>query len=289
MLTIISNPFIPWQVAVECNNVLFHDRLAVLFELFCVTRENNYNAVKGRLLKITEHNGIFKVDNTFVCTDINQALGMTLEIILSPYYLQSETYIFLHGAVLERDKKAILIIAPTQQGKSSISAMLAINGYHYLSDDIIPVNIKNLTVVTFPKVLCIRNMSLLEKYVSDLNQYFKVLNFKILNEDNTSHQVESRYPLIPRNSISVKSDNKGYDIHEIILLKRTNKIAHHEYAVKELDKAMSYRSLLFNLRAPNQITLFKEIGGSLIRKVRTIEIEYSEGFEYLQELGIKYD
>ncbi|NJN13540.1 MAG: hypothetical protein HC836_48850 [Richelia sp. RM2_1_2] len=56
----------------------------------------------------------------------------------------------LHGSAVEVDGGAVLFIAPSGWGKSSITAALHARGHHIISDDVVPVSIEKNTMNVFP-------------------------------------------------------------------------------------------------------------------------------------------
>src|SRR5262249_33205030 len=64
--------------------------------------------------------------------------------------------VWLHAAAIEREGRAIVLVAPWGRGKSVLSASLVGVGWKYLSDDIVPVDSATLAVHPFPKTLRMR-------------------------------------------------------------------------------------------------------------------------------------
>jgi hypothetical protein len=59
--------------------------------------------------------------------------------------------LWMHSAAVERDDKALLISAPSGQGKSTLSTHLFSLGWKFLSDDIAPVRMDDDRVIPFPQ------------------------------------------------------------------------------------------------------------------------------------------
>jgi hypothetical protein len=64
---------------------------------------------------------------------------------------------FVHASVLERGGRAIMIIAESGTGKSTTSWALLQHGFHYLSDELAPIDPHALTVLPYPHALCLKS------------------------------------------------------------------------------------------------------------------------------------
>lgn len=282
MTTYISHPNIAWRVAIVCDNEI-HSHIATLFGAFCVERDiSGLIAPEKTLILCKTENG-YRINYTnIVCEDLYHALGMIMEMLMSPYFLRSQSYFFLHGAALVKDGKLVTIIAPTHQGKSTTTALLLMRGYQYLSDDVIPVNVDTLEVSSFPKALCIRDLSVLDDGKCSLHNFFNVMPFCVKSEDNLSRKIESRVPLLPFKTVAVDG-TVFYKMDTIILLERTAQIEANLYELVQLDSGAGYMHLIKNLRAPEQIPLFRRVGAQITRSVRFMKLRYFEGYQYLDE------
>lgn len=280
MTTYISHPNIAWRVAVECDDVI-HRYIATLFDAFCVARDKPDLIAQRNTLTLYETEKGYQIKHTdIVCNDLYHALGTVLELLMSPYFLRSQSYFFLHGAALVKDGKLVTIIAPTQQGKSTATALLVMRGYQYLSDDVIPVNIDTLEVSSFPKALCIRNLAILDNWAHPLHKFFNVMPFCIKSEDNLSRVIESKVPMLPIKTV-MANEAVFYKINTVILLERTAQIEANHYELVQLDSGTGYLHLIKNLRAPDQISLFRKVGAQMTRTVQFVKLRYSEGYQYL--------
>ena len=70
--------------------------------------------------------------------------------------LRSDLY-FLHAAVLGFKGKACLLVAPSGGGKSLTTWALLHHGFHYGSDELGPVDLNTLTVLPYPRALCLKS------------------------------------------------------------------------------------------------------------------------------------
>lgn len=64
---------------------------------------------------------------------------------------------FVHAAVLAYAQKALLLVAPSGRGKSTTTWALLHHGFHYLSDELGPVDVQSLTVHPYPRALCLKD------------------------------------------------------------------------------------------------------------------------------------
>ena len=68
---------------------------------------------------------------------------------------RSDLY-FLHAAALERDGRAVLLVAESGAGKSTTAWGLLHHGFRYASDELAPVDLSTGTVHGFPHALCLK-------------------------------------------------------------------------------------------------------------------------------------
>ena len=212
---------------------------------------------------------------------MSRILGIVLELVFSPSYLANESCLFLHGAALEKNGKVFLIIAPTQKGKSTVTSLLVMNGYHYMSDDVIPIRKSDYSVLSFPKTICVREEKILSDFNLELDTYFCRPKITIETIDNVKKGIEQRQPYIPYNSVSTMLKLTP-DVYDVIFLHRSAEKLEDGY---ELEKLMPYKGaleLVCNLRNPEQITDLRRICGDLIKKVHFFSLKYNDGYNYLQ-------
>lgn len=83
----------------------------------------------------------------------------------------------VHASVVVSGKGAILITAPSGNGKSTFAAMLMKNGYQVLSDDFTPISLYEPKVYPFPEGISVKNRSLklMQSYYPELVPYGEAL------------------------------------------------------------------------------------------------------------------
>ena len=63
---------------------------------------------------------------------------------------------FLHAAALERDGRALLLVAESGGGKSTLTWGLLHHGFRYASDELAPIDLEAVLVHGFPHALCLK-------------------------------------------------------------------------------------------------------------------------------------
>jgi hypothetical protein len=71
--------------------------------------------------------------------------------------LQRPDLFFVHAGAVEKAGKAALLAAPSGTGKSTLTLALLHAGFRYLTDELAPVDVNNLTVAPYPRALCLKN------------------------------------------------------------------------------------------------------------------------------------
>ncbi|HXH82323.1 MAG TPA: hypothetical protein VNN07_05270 [Candidatus Tectomicrobia bacterium] len=64
---------------------------------------------------------------------------------------------FVHAAALAIDDRAIMLVAPSGGGKSTMAWALAHHGMHYLSDELAPLELAPLSVQPYPRALTLKD------------------------------------------------------------------------------------------------------------------------------------
>jgi len=62
----------------------------------------------------------------------------------------------MHAAALEHDGRACLLVAPSGSGKSTTAWALLNNGFHYMSDELAPIDLIAMEVHLYPHALCLK-------------------------------------------------------------------------------------------------------------------------------------
>jgi len=77
------------------------------------------------------------------------------DLTIQLQHLRRDLY-FIHGAALEFDGNAMLLVAPSGQGKSTTTWGLLHHGFGYLSDELAPTDLETMHVHPYPHALCLK-------------------------------------------------------------------------------------------------------------------------------------
>lgn len=69
--------------------------------------------------------------------------------------LRTDLY-FVHSSVVERDGRAVMIVAESGTGKSTTAWALLRHGFSYLSDELAPIDPASVEVHPYPHALCLK-------------------------------------------------------------------------------------------------------------------------------------
>lgn len=77
--------------------------------------------------------------------------NMTIEV-----QKRRQDLLFMHAGALEYNGRVLLLVAPSGSGKSTTTWALVNNGFHYLSDELAPIDLETLQVHLYPHALCLK-------------------------------------------------------------------------------------------------------------------------------------
>lgn len=75
-------------------------------------------------------------------------------------YTYCQQFVTVHGAVLERDGRALMLPAPSGSGKSTLCAGLAFRGWRLLSDELTVLDPNSREIVPLPRPISLKNRSI---------------------------------------------------------------------------------------------------------------------------------
>lgn len=78
------------------------------------------------------------------------------DVIIQLQKLRPTLY-FVHAGVLESAGKAVLLVAPSGGGKSTLVWGLLHHGFRYLSDELAPVDLRTLMVYPYPRAVTLKS------------------------------------------------------------------------------------------------------------------------------------
>jgi|GEM_PF-3846438 len=280
MITLIYHNDIGIKIYIKSESTMLHKMIWECFRFFDLSYKDEIDDIE-KVLQIIENDGTYRIDNfDYIFDDLNSVLGTLMEIICSDYFLSNENHVFIHGAAMLKDNELSLIIAPTMQGKSTLAALLATNGYQYLSDDVIPISLQDFTVTSYPKIMCIRNKDILQSYKSNFESHFLEFCFNIKNIDNTTKNMEERYILLPRETISTSS-GRHFKIKNIYFIER-NETLGNQTELLEMSNDISIITLMKNLRSPDDLGKLRKIASTLIKTTKCYRLIYGSGYGYMR-------
>ncbi len=83
-----------------------------------------------------------------------------IELVNYFYNMEENDWLaFIHASAVEKNNDALLLTSPGGYGKSTMTALLLLNGYNFLADDFVPVSSLNLKAYPFPAALSLKNDS----------------------------------------------------------------------------------------------------------------------------------
>jgi hypothetical protein len=281
---IISHPVLRWRVTIQFDTLKIGQMLKECFSEFCLKDDKICSSVpSSRILKVQCTGTGYRIDgiDQELC-DLESVIGLLMELISGSFFLTSDVYTFLHGAALEKQGRCHLFIAPTMTGKTTTTAILCTKGYGYFSDDVIAVHNQSLQVVSFPRVMCIRNEKLLADYDMKWERCFKRLSFQVKSPEQYADGFETRACYIPNNTYSVCGS--GLNIERIVFLERNQSCMDSIY--KKINGFQSFPLLSKNMRDYRQYKTNKSVLMHLIKAVPMYLLTYSDGYTYLSDIEI---
>jgi hypothetical protein len=121
----------------------------------------------------TENSGFtLRSDEThqYPGTPLEHFLPLLKETVRVHFMKARRDLLWMHAAAVAKSDSGVLIAAPSGQGKSTISTLLADRGWEFLSDDVAPVSTSNAHVIPFPMRPVRRTPSLFVVADDDVNQ-----------------------------------------------------------------------------------------------------------------------
>jgi hypothetical protein len=177
-----------------------------------VKKENNYYYIKQGINDIKTNSPIQVLEN----------------LIFDLIEIQDNIFALHAGAVSHNDK-AFVFAASTNIGKTTLTAFLSLNGFDYVTDDCVFIDMQNNDVYPYHKPIHLREggLQVLKNYNTTI-QNFKFINIQTLQ----------RYIFTPPN-ISLSK----LKIADIFFIERTN----NENSITNIS---TYNSLLLLIKSP---------------------------------------
>ena len=179
------------------------------------------------------------------------------------------SYIVFHGGLIAKDGQAYGLVAPTRTGKSTLTAFLSAEDYHFYADDYIFVNRETGRVAPFALPLVLRNL-------------LPELRNEVLIEGDNPRRKEYSY------FVKTAEPPAGGDYPKLACMLFLKRGGRNE--IVPLSKGESYIALLRNLKSPmgleREILFLKEF----CHRVQCFSLHYrdlayaKEAIEEIQSL-----
>lgn len=175
MIHVLNLKYNDWNYRIITHNVKLHNDLYSMFIHFY--HEEAFDP-GNRIIEIKKSTQSYIItdkykEQTIFCTQ-EEVYGKIIEILFYPTLFCREKFFYLHGGAVVKNNKSICFLAPANTGKTTLTIDFLKQGYEYLTDDIIPINLSNLETQGFPKPLFLRPDSI---HKNNLNIHIKNGNF----------------------------------------------------------------------------------------------------------------
>ena len=268
---LVSSQCFKWAVCFEfeaCDNI--EQSIRAIFSNFDMHTISS-QAVPDEivLLKILDKgndNYVISVNGThmFYPKNMESLQHWIYEICFHHICLSVDNIVFLHGGAVRipNTNRCILFFAPTHGGKTTIVTEAVLNGYEYLSDDILPIQVNSAMVYPFPKAAMIRDIDIFHD-VSRLNV------MGILKQDNGNiAKIASLFD--PRTNVDAP-----YKIELCVFLHRDTSML-QEASISDIQEGDKFSSILNNIRDPKKMRDNITVCSEIVRTTRFIRLTYSE-------------
>ena len=128
-----------------------------IYSAFRLVKPLEKPVLRYSITRSPESTSSFSVYRDKMLVGTSETMGYLLYIFEKDLTIElqkhrSDLY-FIHAAVLEWRGTGIVLIAPSGTGKSTTAWALINNGFRYLSDELAPIDLKEMTVFGYPRAL----------------------------------------------------------------------------------------------------------------------------------------
>ena len=112
-----------------------------------------------RLALYRHHHKILLIDPTAAACEfdtVGEATNAFFHRIIQALMRAKPKLLWLHAGAAARDGRALLFLGPSRSGKSTLVTELTRTGWHYLSDEVAPIDPHARTVMPFPLTPLVR-------------------------------------------------------------------------------------------------------------------------------------
>lgn len=257
----IDHPLLSRRLTIYGRPTILENIVNTLFSMFEISTAKKTATFSFRIDDRTDGklNLFFPDIGTFHCDTINQAYGIISRICFGGF--KTYNWFYIHGGALNYEGKTVLIIGPTGAGKSTMIANLCNEkGFFYLSDDVIPVHICDLTTASFPKPIFLRKNTNVVK----LSPKIRVIQDAIILDNDVRHVG------IPKYFINVKQKTQ---VSAIIILKRSNL---NSLGLRLLKQHEAFLKIMLNAFESEDIDISQSTAYRMASTIPMFELTYSE-------------
>lgn len=153
----VRSPFRTVQTSVALHYAAHEVVAADAFTDFDLTIERS-----GGIRRLVRPKALFRFDSTapFKPLPGDQAFALLEWGFNWAIAAHCHEYLIIHSAVVERDKRAMLLPAPPGSGKSTLCAALVACGWRLLSDELTIIDLDGGSVVPVPRPISLKNASI---------------------------------------------------------------------------------------------------------------------------------
>jgi hypothetical protein len=243
-----------WRLLTFTRKLIQRHKIKLMFRHFFI---ESYSFNDDRVITIEKFNNEFLIttndESQSSVASYSDVLAKITEEFFYPTLFSNQDYLYLHGGAVEKDNVSICYLAPSNVGKTTLTVDFIKNGYTYLTDDIISINLSDYTTKGFPKPLFLRLDSI---HKPNCDIYIKNGEFErnvYIPKDCCSHSINVQY---------------------IFVLNR-DKINKNTCNIKKIENNDKFMSLLNNIYyTPDKMHMIKSLAG-LIRNVKLYEVFYN--------------
>lgn len=133
MIIHIELPFqTVFTIVTDCPQLL--SSLSTEYGKYCMLSEEK----SGFVIEVLKNENLFEVTYDNIISKTSNPIKL-IHNIMYKYRKYDCNYFVIHGAAIEYNKTAIIFVAPTMGGKTTLTTYLTLNGYGYITDDCVLV------------------------------------------------------------------------------------------------------------------------------------------------------
>ena len=152
---VIDIPYVTPKLDIECSDDKALRYLYAVLSPYVSTQVKEYHNSKKIIFREDEEgNTYFEIDGEKRKADV-KVLRFVERYLLINSVVECN-YVMLHGGGVVYNDCAFLFLGSSGAGKSTLIAYLCMEGYEYISDDRLIINLKQQTVIPYAKPIVLR-------------------------------------------------------------------------------------------------------------------------------------